>query len=130
MHYKYKILHVPTGNYVAVCYNNDFRMTKTKKITQWLREGNRDTELLCSTSGICGFFLSSDFSEEKDAPDLVFSNRKQGELLIQNYNFRFDVTMDLYTMGKRTELLEKIARDKNFSLALPNEFEIIRLESN
>src|SRR5208337_3967379 len=103
MHYKYKILHIPTGNIIGVCYDPDNTSLKSCRVSKWLCNAAADPEEISQReTGILGFFISdliyrdANNTGTNEIKTFIHNNKHSLEALICNFNFRFDIAMDLY----------------------------------
>ena len=139
-HYKYKLLHVLTGNYIHVCYDDRItNKTISRRIKAWNKLPHRGNFTI-NNSGICGFFLSIEDYKNDSAVDmtqvrdrkaikiLVGTNKKLLEKLITTYNFRFDIAMDLYNTSDIEDAIVLTKRKKQNNFPLSSEFEIVRIK--
>jgi hypothetical protein len=138
MHYKYKILHIPSGNIIGVCYDKNNEIPKSYRVSKWLCDANNNPENLDMVptyeTGILGFFMSDLMfrdcagNGENEVKTFTHTNKHSLNALINNFNFRFDIAMDLYDITYRGEMSDKVSNEGLTIIPSPIEFEIIKVK--
>jgi len=141
MSYKYKIIHVLTGNTIGVCYDGKKR-SKNYRLQEWLSQDNKylnkqETEIVNEKyTGIQGFFLSTNrpltdkdgFTYDFPIIDFSYTNKATLKALINDFNFLFDISMDFYDLDDRYSMFKKLRQEGKNILSIPSEFEIVRIK--
>lgn len=136
MSYKYQIIHILTGNTIGICYDGFSKKPKTYRLACWLAQKdkkfnkktwdiiNEDTD-----TGILGFFISDGLNTpNNEIGTFSHTNKATLKALINDFNFRFDIVMDIYDVKLRHEMFKLLKEKGKKIIPIPSEFEIVRVK--
>jgi hypothetical protein len=99
--HNYKILHIPTGNFILVVLGvSSRRKMSDRLLTEWLKT----TQATTSMSGVLlyGFYLGTEYLPfDNDSPTLELVSHKKEilEKILNTKSFRECIIMDIYNVS-------------------------------